>query len=384
MMDARDGRPLLMIDLAVPRDVAADVRDVPGVALYDVDDLQAVVRRNRAVRQAEARARRGDRRGGDPALRRVARRAGGAADDRRAARARQGDREQVVRENAGRWESRLRARPRARRGDRAGDRAAACCTSRRCGMKQMDDERVHVRMQVVRELFGLDETVDGVDARAAAGGRQAAAARRHRVLMRIGTRAAARWRSRRPRWSPTLLGGAEHERRDRRDHDERRPRRAASATSRAGSRSWRRRCWTGGSTLAVHSAKDVPAELPDGLALAAVPERVDPRDALCGAPSLDALPDGRARRHEQPAPRRRAARAATRPGGRRAARQRRHAPAQARRGRATRRSCSALAGLAATGPRDAAAARWTSWCPRPGRARWCWRRAPATRDARWR
>jgi len=43
---------------------------------------------------------------------------------------------------------------------------------------------------------------------------------------------------------------------------------------------------------AVHSAKDVPAELPDGLALVAAPDRADPRDALCGAGSLDALPDG--------------------------------------------------------------------------------------------
>ncbi len=43
---------------------------------------------------------------------------------------------------------------------------------------------------------------------------------------------------------------------------------------------------------AVHSAKDVPVTLPDGLALVAVPERVDPRDALCGAPSLEALPVG--------------------------------------------------------------------------------------------
>ena len=31
-------------------------------------------------------------------------------------------------------------------------------------MKQMADERVHLRMQVVRELFGLEESVDGVDA----------------------------------------------------------------------------------------------------------------------------------------------------------------------------------------------------------------------------
>jgi hydroxymethylbilane synthase len=44
--------------------------------------------------------------------------------------------------------------------------------------------------------------------------------------------------------------------------------------------------------LAVHSAKDVPAELPAGMELVAIPERADPRDAICGAPSLDAVPSG--------------------------------------------------------------------------------------------
>ncbi len=44
--------------------------------------------------------------------------------------------------------------------------------------------------------------------------------------------------------------------------------------------------------LAVHSGKDVPTELPDGLELVAIPERADPRDALCGAASLSALPPG--------------------------------------------------------------------------------------------
>jgi hydroxymethylbilane synthase len=44
--------------------------------------------------------------------------------------------------------------------------------------------------------------------------------------------------------------------------------------------------------LAVHSAKDVPAELAEGLALVAIPERADPRDAICGAASLRALPPG--------------------------------------------------------------------------------------------
>ncbi len=40
--------------------------------------------------------------------------------------------------------------------------------------------------------------------------------------------------------------------------------------------------------LAVHSAKDVPSELLDGLDIVAVPERADPRDALCLAPHLAA------------------------------------------------------------------------------------------------
>jgi hydroxymethylbilane synthase len=44
--------------------------------------------------------------------------------------------------------------------------------------------------------------------------------------------------------------------------------------------------------LAVHSAKDVPGVLPDGLAIVGVPEREDPRDALCGAASLDELREG--------------------------------------------------------------------------------------------
>jgi len=44
--------------------------------------------------------------------------------------------------------------------------------------------------------------------------------------------------------------------------------------------------------VAVHSAKDVPAELAGGLELVAIPPREDPRDAICGAPSLAALPAG--------------------------------------------------------------------------------------------
>jgi hydroxymethylbilane synthase len=44
--------------------------------------------------------------------------------------------------------------------------------------------------------------------------------------------------------------------------------------------------------LAVHSAKDVPSQLPEGLSIVGVPERGDPRDALCGAASLAELREG--------------------------------------------------------------------------------------------
>ena len=50
----REGRPLLMIDIAVPRDIEPTVREVRGVTLYDMDDLQREVARNMGSREAEA------------------------------------------------------------------------------------------------------------------------------------------------------------------------------------------------------------------------------------------------------------------------------------------------------------------------------------------
>ena len=46
--------------------------------------------------------------------------------------------------------------------------------------------------------------------------------------------------------------------------------------------------------LAVHSMKDVPTELPEGLYIAAMPERVDPRDAIVSGAgyNFDTLPQG--------------------------------------------------------------------------------------------
>ncbi|MFM8560492.1 MAG: hydroxymethylbilane synthase [Solirubrobacterales bacterium] len=43
---------------------------------------------------------------------------------------------------------------------------------------------------------------------------------------------------------------------------------------------------------AVHSAKDLPGRLAPGIAIAATPPRAEPFDALCGAGSLEELPEG--------------------------------------------------------------------------------------------
>jgi glutamyl-tRNA reductase len=50
---SRLDRPLVLIDLAVPRDIDPEVRDCPEIALYDMDDLQRSVARNLSGREAE-------------------------------------------------------------------------------------------------------------------------------------------------------------------------------------------------------------------------------------------------------------------------------------------------------------------------------------------
>lgn len=55
VMDEREGRPLLAIDIAVPRDIAPDCREIAGVGVYDIDDVQQIVERNASGREAEAR-----------------------------------------------------------------------------------------------------------------------------------------------------------------------------------------------------------------------------------------------------------------------------------------------------------------------------------------
>jgi glutamyl-tRNA reductase len=51
---ARRGRPLLLVDLAVPRDVDPAVHELDGCFLYDVDDLEAVVAESLSGRRRES------------------------------------------------------------------------------------------------------------------------------------------------------------------------------------------------------------------------------------------------------------------------------------------------------------------------------------------
>jgi glutamyl-tRNA reductase len=52
-MRRRRGRPLFIIDIAVPRDVEPSVNDIEGVYLYDIDALEAIAGETRARREQE-------------------------------------------------------------------------------------------------------------------------------------------------------------------------------------------------------------------------------------------------------------------------------------------------------------------------------------------
>jgi glutamyl-tRNA reductase len=54
VLEERGDRPLLLIDIAVPRDIDPAVRGLKGITLYDMDDLQHAAARNLSGREAEA------------------------------------------------------------------------------------------------------------------------------------------------------------------------------------------------------------------------------------------------------------------------------------------------------------------------------------------
>lgn len=54
LLPKRNGRPLILIDIAVPRDVDPRLADVDGVTIYNIDDLEGVVDTNKNFREKEA------------------------------------------------------------------------------------------------------------------------------------------------------------------------------------------------------------------------------------------------------------------------------------------------------------------------------------------
>lgn len=56
LMARRNGREIIFIDIAVPRDVDPDVAKINGVTLYNIDDLESVVEENIKFRQEEAKS----------------------------------------------------------------------------------------------------------------------------------------------------------------------------------------------------------------------------------------------------------------------------------------------------------------------------------------
>lgn len=53
LLRERGGRPLFVIDLAVPRDVEASINELEGVFLYDIDSLEGIVRQSLDIRRGD-------------------------------------------------------------------------------------------------------------------------------------------------------------------------------------------------------------------------------------------------------------------------------------------------------------------------------------------
>jgi len=166
VMKARNGRPLLLIDIAVPRDIDPAVRQLDGVHLRDIDDLQRVVERNLSGREAEARR-------AEALLERELERFHrwlGTLDAVPTIAALHGRGEaiarQVLAENSGRWES-LSDADRARLELMAGTIVRRLLHEPTKRLKASADEGgTYAYVQALRELFGLDtEKLSAFEAR---------------------------------------------------------------------------------------------------------------------------------------------------------------------------------------------------------------------------
>jgi glutamyl-tRNA reductase len=164
VMTIRGGRPLLLIDLAVPRDIHPSCREVAAVSLYDMDDLQSLVERNVSGREGEARR-------ADTILRAELARfdrwlaAQDVTPTISALRERADDVvERVLAENEHRWES-------LSDGDRERLRAAARAIASRLLheptlrlKRAAGDDDAYAKIAALRELFGLDPDAEPLEA----------------------------------------------------------------------------------------------------------------------------------------------------------------------------------------------------------------------------
>src|SRR5271154_3120627 len=156
VMHERGQRPLLLIDIAVPRDIDPDCSRLEGVSLYDIDDLQAVVERNLSSRASETPQ---ALEIVEEEIRRFARWLGQLDALPTVTALREHGNllvEQVLAENAGRWET---ASPR----DLVRVEAIARAVMSRLlheptiRLRSLGEEHGHASLEVVRELFGLRE-----------------------------------------------------------------------------------------------------------------------------------------------------------------------------------------------------------------------------------
>ena len=168
IMGEREHAPLLLIDLAVPRDIDPECREIEGVSLFDVDEVQAIVERNASGRETEARQASGIL---DSELARFERWL--AAQEVMPTVAALRERAdsiiaRVLSENATRWES-LSATDRERLEQMAHAIANRLLHEPTVRLKGLADrEDAYLRVSALRELFGLDagtepEASEGAD-----------------------------------------------------------------------------------------------------------------------------------------------------------------------------------------------------------------------------
>jgi glutamyl-tRNA reductase len=156
VMATRGGRPLMLVDIAVPRDIEPACRELAGVSLHDIDDVQQIAERNASGRRAEARR-------AEPII---------AAELERFARwhaalevvptigalRERGDEivRRVLAENDGRWES-LSDADRRRLEAMARAIASRLLHEPTLRMKRAaGEEEAYLYVSALRELFGLD------------------------------------------------------------------------------------------------------------------------------------------------------------------------------------------------------------------------------------